>query len=214
MHFRFRASRPQRVFALERRDRLDRVGAANRLRSCFGKAEVLDLAFAESGPLPLPPRLRSARPGQLGADRSRSMASTLSRLSEASATSLICSGRLSSPACLPVFWIEFEPELGGDHHLPAEGSEGFTHEFFVGERAVDFSRIEECDAAFDGCPDNRDHLLLVFGRTVAEAHSHAAEADGRDFQVRSFQVCASASFLLRELPVFSRLESSAREAVS
>ena len=26
---------------------------------------------------------------------------------------------------------EVEPELGGDHHLLAEGSEGFAHEFFV-----------------------------------------------------------------------------------
>ena len=44
-HFRFRVSPPQRVFALDRRDRLDRVRATDRLRSCFGKAEVLDLAF-------------------------------------------------------------------------------------------------------------------------------------------------------------------------
>ncbi len=32
--------------------------------------------------------------------------------------------------------IKFEPELGGYHHLPAERSEGFADEFFVGERAV------------------------------------------------------------------------------
>src|SRR5258708_30158829 len=28
---------------------------------------------------------------------------------------------------------EIEPELGGDHHLLAELSKGFAHEFFVGE---------------------------------------------------------------------------------
>jgi hypothetical protein len=44
-HFRFRASRPQRVFALHGRDRLSRVCATNRFRPCFRKAEVLDLAF-------------------------------------------------------------------------------------------------------------------------------------------------------------------------
>jgi hypothetical protein len=46
--------------------------------------------------------------------------------------------------------IKFEPELGGYHDLPTEGSEGFAHEFFVRERTVRFSGIEECDAAFDG----------------------------------------------------------------
>ena len=111
------------------------------------------------------------------------MTSVLSRLSEASATSLMCSGRLSSPACLPVSGSNVEPELGGDHHLLAEGRQRFAHEFFVGERAVDFGGVEERDAEFDGRPDQGDHLLLVFGRTVAEAHSHAAEPDGRNFQV-------------------------------
>ncbi len=76
--------------------------------------------------------------------------SILRRLSEASATSLMCSGRLSS--ALPV-GIKFEPELGGNHHLLAEGSECLTYEFFVCERAVRFSRIEESDAAFDSCAD-------------------------------------------------------------
>jgi len=63
-----------------------------------------------------------------------------------------------------------------------ERGEGFTHKFFVYERAVHFSSIEERDTAFHGCADNRDHLLLVFGRTVAEAHSHAAEPESRNFQ--------------------------------
>ena len=40
-------SRPQRVFALQCCDRLDRMGAADRLRSRFRKAEVLHLAFLD-----------------------------------------------------------------------------------------------------------------------------------------------------------------------
>jgi hypothetical protein len=43
--FRFRTSPPQRIFALDSGDRLDSVCAADRLHSCFGKAEVFDLAF-------------------------------------------------------------------------------------------------------------------------------------------------------------------------
>jgi hypothetical protein len=70
-----------------------------------------------------------------------------------------------------------EPELGGNHHLPPEGCEGFAHEFLVGERAVNFGRIKEGDAAVHGCPDKRDHFLLVSRRTIAKAHAHAAEPE-------------------------------------
>src|SRR6266567_8533353 len=48
---------------------------------------------------------------------------------------------------------ELETEFGGDHHSTAERSERFAHEFFVRERAVRFSGVEECDAAFDGRPN-------------------------------------------------------------
>jgi len=47
-HFRFGFSEPQRVFALERRDRLDCVGAAYRLHPASEKAEVLHLGLPES----------------------------------------------------------------------------------------------------------------------------------------------------------------------
>ena len=76
--------------------------------------------------------------------------------------------------------IEVEPELGGDHHLLAEGGEGFPREFFVDERTVDLGGVEERDAAFHGGPEKRCHFLLVLGRAVGKAH--AAEAVGRNFQ--------------------------------
>src|SRR5206468_10293777 len=34
----------------------------------------------------------------------------------------------------------------------------------------------------------RNHLTLVFGRTVAKAHSHTAQPDRRDFQIPKFQL--------------------------
>ena len=79
--------------------------------------------------------------------------------------------------------VELEPELGGDDHLLADGSESFAHELLVCERAVDLRGVEERDAALDGRAQQRDHLLPVCRRAVAEAHRHAAEPDGRDFQV-------------------------------
>src|SRR5262245_54827155 len=112
------------------------------------------------------------------------MASTLSRLSEASATSRKCSGRLSRPVHLgPLVRVGLEPELGGDYHLSALRSEGLAHELLVGQRAVDLGGVEEGDAAVDGRPDQGERLLLVHGRSVAEAHSHAAGPERRNLQV-------------------------------
>ena len=95
----------------------------------------------------------------------------------------MCSGRLFSHCACSAVRIEVEPELGGDHHLLAERGERFAHELLVRERAVDLGGVEERDAALDGRAEQGDHLLLVRRRAVAKAHAHAAEADGRDFQV-------------------------------
>ena len=102
---------------------------------------------------------------------------------------------------------QVEPELGGDHHLLAEGSEGLAHEFFVRERAVDLGGVEERDAAFDGRPEQGGHLLLVLGRAVGKAHAHAAEPEGRDFQVAVSEFALLHVLLRREcaLVAFSRV---------
>src|SRR5580704_1926366 len=111
------------------------------------------------------------------------MASTLSRLSEASATSLICSGRLSSPAKpRSALGSIFHPNLVAMTTL-ALWSERFAHQFFVHVRAVNFGGVKECDAAFHGGTQNRGHFLLVFRWAIGKAHSHAAEPDGRNFQI-------------------------------
>src|SRR4051812_37443298 len=112
------------------------------------------------------------------------MASTLRRLSEPSATCLMCSGRLSA--------------LGGPCITPGIelGSDGFAHELFVGERAVRFSGIKESDAAFDGGPNQGDQLLLVWRRAVGLAHAHAAEPDGRNFQIAVSKFALLHLFLL------------------
>src|SRR4026207_2530124 len=86
-------------------------------------------------------------------------------------------------ADLLAFGIKFESKLRGNYHLFAERSKRFAHEFFIRERTVPFGSIEERDASFAGCPNQRDHLLLFFRRTVAKTHSHAAQPDGRNFQI-------------------------------
>jgi hypothetical protein len=46
-HLAFGLARPQRVLTLQRRDRLDGVRAADRLRARLGEAEMPHLAFAD-----------------------------------------------------------------------------------------------------------------------------------------------------------------------
>src|SRR5207244_193985 len=75
--------------------------------------------------------------------------------------------------------IRRKAELRCNDHLIAEWSKRFAHKFFIGERTVYFSSVEECDAAFDCRPNQPNHFLLVCGRTVAKAHSHAAESESR-----------------------------------
>ena len=87
------------------------------------------------------------------------------------------------PAVQAAARTQFEPKFCRDHHLLTEGGKAFAHELFVGERAVDFRRIEEGHAAFDGGAEKNEHLLSVFGRTIGIAHSHTTEPESRDFQV-------------------------------
>ncbi|ODH01966.1 hypothetical protein A4S05_26480 [Nostoc sp. KVJ20] len=66
---------------------------------------------------------------------------------------------------------ENHEKFGSDRHLPAEGSEGFSHKLFVGERAIDLSGVKKCNAAIDGSPKQGGRLLHVF-RRAGKAHAH------------------------------------------
>ena len=77
---------------------------------------------------------------------------------------------------------QIESEFRRDHHLLAKRFQCFAHEFFVGVRAVNFSGIEERNAAFHTRAQKRNHLLFVLGRAVRKTHAHAAEPDRRYFQ--------------------------------
>ena len=91
------------------------------------------------------------------------MRSVCSRLSEASATSLMCSGRLFRPAVLARCASMSKPNLVAITTWSRNGRERLAHQLLVRERAVDLGGVEEGDAALDGRADQRDHLLLVRG---------------------------------------------------
>src|SRR5712691_10303627 len=117
-HFRFRASPPQRVLALECRHGLDRVGATDRLRSCLGKAEVLDLAFPDQvlhrtrhvfdRHVPVDPVLIEEIDGIDSESLERGLGDLLDVLWPA----------VQAQPFRPPVGIELEPELGGYDHLP------------------------------------------------------------------------------------------------
>ena len=124
------------------------------------------------------------------------MTSVLRRLSDASATCLICSGLLLSPPRRCPSGAISKPNFVAITTRSRCGAERLAYEFFVREWPISFRCIEECHAAFDGCSDQIDRLLLFDGRTVAIAQPHATKAECRDYQDRCFQVCASSLTLL------------------
>ena len=79
--------------------------------------------------------------------------------------------------------IDLEPELGGDRHLVTERTQSFAHKLLVRVCPIYFSGIEECNAAFDCRPDQRDSRLLIHSWAQAKAQSHAAKPNGRHFQI-------------------------------
>ena len=79
--------------------------------------------------------------------------------------------------------LDLESELSGDYHLVTKWSQRFADQLFVRVRAIHFGRVKERDTAFDGCSDQRDPLLLVYGWAIAKTQPHAPESDGRHFQI-------------------------------
>src|SRR5262249_46248172 len=78
--------------------------------------------------------------------------------------------------------IALEAELGREYHPTVERLQRFANELLVGEWAVDLRRVEERHTAFDRRANERDHLLPIRRRPVAEAHAHTAEPEGGDFE--------------------------------
>src|SRR5271157_1372005 len=183
-HFLLRLPPPQRVFALDRSDRLDGVCTTDRLCGCFRHAEVLDLALLNEvlhGSRDVFDRnlgVHTVLIVEIDGINPEPLQRPFDGLLDVLGPAIhACRSRPMIGA------TKIEPEFGGDHYLPAEGSEGFADEFFVQERAVDFCGVKECDAAFNGSTEKRGHLLLVFGRAVGKTHSHAAEPQSRNFEI-------------------------------
>src|SRR5207245_9434377 len=147
----FSMSPPQRVFVLQCGERLDCVCATNRLHSRFRKAEVLYLALANqilhrSGHVfDWNVRINAMLVEQINHIRPESLQRSFSNLFDVLWPTI--------QADLFTFRTKFETEFGCYHHLTTERSKRFADELFIRERSVNFSGIEERDAAFDRHPN-------------------------------------------------------------
>jgi len=88
--------------------------------------------------------------------------------------------RMDNPTCSP-FASYANPNLVAITTLP-RNSQRLTDRFFVHERAVNLSGVEEPDTCSMAVRDKGDHLLSIAGRTVAGAHSHAARTNRRNLK--------------------------------
>ena len=115
------------------------------------------------------------------------MRSVRSRFSEASATSRICSGRLSRPDAARSRDL-VKPNLVAITTLFADRLQRLADQLLIGVRAIDLGGVEEGDAALDGGADQlMPACFSAPGRSRAQPH--AAQADGGDFQP-AFSECA------------------------
>src|SRR5439155_13274561 len=132
------------------------------------------------------------------------MASTFNRLRDASATCFdVLWSTIASAPFTSVVGVGFPSELRRDYDFPAKRSECFAYQLFVDERAVYLGGIEERDASVHSGVQQRNHLLLVFGRPVGPAHSHAAEAESRNFKIAFSQFALLHFAPLRVRPISS-----------
>jgi hypothetical protein len=79
------------------------------------------------------------------------------------------------------FFRNLEAEFGRDHHAVAYRLECLADQHLVFIGTVEFGRVEERDAELDGAAEGSDRFMLGLA-AIGEAHAHAAEADGEDFE--------------------------------
>jgi hypothetical protein len=145
-HFRFRLSPPQRIFALERRQRLNGVCATNRLHSWLRKSEVLYLAFLNQ----LFHRAGNIFDRHAGIDAVliKQIDNIGPESFQRSVGDLFDVLRPTIESNLLTFSTKLESELGSNYDSLTHRSQRFAHEPFVRERAVGLGGVEECDASF------------------------------------------------------------------
>ena len=171
---------PQRVLGLDRRDRMDRVGPADRLGARLRESEVADLAGRdELGHRP--DGLLDRRVGvdpvlvvEIDVVDPQAGQRSLARLVDV----------LRTPADRPrrrIARAQPDPELRSQDDLVAPVGDRPPDQPLVGMGSVHVRCVEEVAPQVQRPVDRRRRLGVV-GRPVERRHPHAAEADRRDLR--------------------------------
>ena len=173
-------ARPERILGLERRDRVHRVRPANRGGRRLREAEVLHLAGLHEL-LHRTDRLFDRRV-EVDAVLVVEVDVVDAEPLEARVTGLANVLGAAVDADPAAVRIALVAELRREHDLVAAIGDRSADELFVGERPVHVGGVEEVDTELDRAMDRRDCFAFV-GRSVELRHAHAAEAEGRDFEL-------------------------------
>ena len=79
--------------------------------------------------------------------------------------------------------VDLEAEFRANKNLGANGLQRLPNQLFVDVRTVTLRGVKKGDATIDRRADHGDRLFFVGGRSEAEAQAHAAQPDGRDFEI-------------------------------
>ena len=188
-----RLAPPQRVFALQRGDRLDGVGATDRLRSGFRQAEMLDLALGDQ---------LAHRPGDV-LDRHVAIDPVL--IEEVDPVGLeplerglghLADVLGAAVGASPARFADVA-EFRGDHDLVANGRKSLADDLLVRVGAVGFGGVEKGDAALMRLPQERDGGGLLQSLVRRRSSAPCSRSRWPRLPGCSFPMCASACFSSR-----------------
>ena len=137
-----RTTPEQRILALHRGDRLDRVRTANRLNPGFRQAEVFDLALGNQfldrscHVLDRHVRIDAVLIEEIDVIGPQTLQASVGHPLD------MLGPAIGSATALASLKIDVEAELCGNHHLVADRLERLAHQFFIRKRAIGFGRIE------------------------------------------------------------------------
>ena len=185
-HRLLRFARPQRVFALQRRDRMRRVRAPDALRSSLREPQESDFAVAHeighraNGVLDGHGRIDPVQIVQVdGLDSETGEARVATR--PHALRTRIHVGRGAARG------VGNQTELAGeDDPVPAVANRS-TDQLFVRPFPVDVCRVDERHAQIEGPVNGSNRLLIVRG-AVTLRHPHAPQAHGRHRQAAHSQL--------------------------
>ena len=192
-HLRLGVARPQRVLRLQRGDRVDGVGAADRVRPGLGQADVADLALGDElgqgadGVLDRRVRVDAVLVVEVDVVGAEPLQRTLDRGADVRGTAVEVPRAAAG--------VGDEAELRRQHDLVAAVLDGAADEFLVGVRPVDLGGVDERDAQVERPVDRADRLGVVGARAgVGRGHPHGAQADPGHIEISKLDVFHRCSF--------------------